>query len=108
SARNTFVLDYDGDGLIDLLMQDDDVWGWSIGRSKLMRNKGNMQFEDVTKEAGLPEHFYGLGGFVGDINGDTWPDIFFPHSNEMYINNGDGTFRKLETNFVNKEFNGSF
>lgn len=108
SARNTFVLDYDGDGLIDLLMQDDDAWPWSIGRSKLMRNKGNMQFEDVTKVAGLPEHFYGLGGFVGDINGDTWPDVFFAHSNEMYINNGDGTFRKLETNFVNKEFNGSF
>lgn len=108
AARNTFVLDYDGDGMIDLLMQDDDVWPWSIGRSKLMRNMGNMQFKDVTKEAGLPEHFYGLGGFVGDINGDTWPDIFFAHSNEMYINNGDGTFRKLKTNFLDPAFSATF
>lgn len=108
AARNTFVLDYDGDGLIDLLMQDDDVWPWSVGKSRLMRNKGNMQFEDVTAAAGLPEHFYGLGGFVGDINGDTWPDIFFAHSNEMYINNGNGTFRKLETNFFDEAFKATF
>ena len=105
SARNAFVLDYDGDGLLDILIQEDDLWvPWSIGKSRLMRNKGNMEFEDVTKKAGLPEHFYGLGGFVGDINGDTWPDIFFAHSSEMYINNKDGTFRKLKQKFVEDKY----
>lgn len=104
SARNAFVLDYDGDGLLDILIQEDDLWPWSKGRSKLMRNKGNMEFEDVTMKAGLPEHFYGLGGFVGDINGDTWPDIFFSHTSEMFINNKDGSFRKLKQSFVEDKY----
>jgi hypothetical protein len=104
SARNTFVLDYDGDGRLDLLMQDDDCWRWSIGKSHLMRNMGNMVFEDVTLEAGLPEDMNGLGGFVGDINNDTWPDIFFAHTNVMYINSRDGTFRKLDYEFFDPQY----
>ncbi len=104
SARNTFVLDYDGDGMLDLLMQDDDCWRWSIGRSHLMRNTGNMVFRDVTLEAGLPEDMNGLGGFVGDINNDTWPDIFFAHTNVMYLNNRDGTFRKFEYEFFDPQY----
>lgn len=104
SARNTFVLDYDGDGRIDLLMQDDDCWRWSIGKSHLMRNMGNMVFKDVTEEAGLPENMNGLGGFVGDINNDTWPDFFFAHTNVMYINNRNGTFRKLDYEFFDPQY----
>lgn len=107
TARNTFVLDYDGDGLIDLLMQDDDAWAWAIGESHLMRNLGNMVFKDVTIEAGLPHHFYGLGGFVGDINGDSWPDIFFAHINLMYINNKNGTFHKLNYTFFDPQYSGN-
>lgn len=107
SARNTFVIDYDGDGMIDLLMQDDDVWQWSEGKSHLMRNMGNMVFKDVTTEAGLPENFNGLGGFVGDINGDTWPDIFFAQSSVMYINNKNGTFRKLAYDFFDSGYTGN-
>ena len=104
SARNTFVLDYDGDGRIDLLMQDDDCWPWSIGRSHLMRNMGHMVFMEVTTAARLPADMNGLGGFVGDINNDTWPDIFFAHTNVMYINNLDGTFRKLDHEFFDPEY----
>ncbi len=104
SARNTFVLDYDGDGRIDLLMQDDDCWRWSIGRSHLMRNMGDMVFKDVTVNAGLPENMNGLGGFVGDINNDTWPDVFFAHTNVMYINNQDGTFHKLDYEFFDPQY----
>lgn len=104
SARNTFVLDYDGDGRIDLLMQDDDCWQWSIGKSRLMRNMGNMVFKEVTREAGLPDNLNGLGGFVGDINNDAWPDIFFAHTNQMYINNRDGTFHQLDHVFFDPKY----
>lgn len=45
--------DFDGDGMLDLLMQDDAVWHLSIGHSRLMRNTGDLVFEDVTLEAGL-------------------------------------------------------
>jgi len=65
---------------------------------------GNMVFRDVTVEAGLPKSMNGLGGFVGDINNDTWPDIFFAHTNVMYINNQDGTFRKLDYEFFDPRY----
>jgi enediyne biosynthesis protein E4 len=104
AGRNTFVLDYDGDGAIDLLMQDDDAWIWSIGKSHLMRNKGNFVFEDKTAAAGLPSHFYGLGGFVGDINGDSWPDIFFGQSCQLFINNKNGSFHKVNFSFIDAQY----
>jgi hypothetical protein len=105
TGRNTFVFDYDGDGLLDLLMQEDyvraDVSG---GYSRLMKNNGNLTFTEVTEAAGLPygyrNGFWGLGGYTGDINNDGWPDIFFAHSCRMFINNKNGTFHEVEFNFV--------
>jgi hypothetical protein len=104
-GRNTFVFDYDGDGLLDILMQEDWVWAEGAGgNSRLMRNNGGLVFEDVTAKAGLPHGYrtglFGLGGFVGDINGDTWPDIFYAHTCRMLINNRDGTFREKKYDMV--------
>lgn len=104
-GRNTFVSDFDGDGLLDILMQEDWVWEKGAGgNSRLMKNVGGLVFEDVTAKAGLPHGYltglFGLGGFVGDINGDTWPDIFFAHTCRMFINNHDGTFREKNYNMV--------
>jgi enediyne biosynthesis protein E4 len=99
-GRSTFVFDYDGDGLPDIFMQEDFTLGdVSAGNSHLLKNLGNLKFKDVTKEAGFPSGFqqglFGLGGFVDDINGDTWPDVFFSHSCRLFINNRNGTFREL-------------
>jgi len=107
TGRNPFVLDYDGDGMLDLLMQDDAVWGSSIGHSRLMRNRGDLAFEDVNLSAGLGTHLNGLGGAVADINGDSWPDFFFAQSCTMYINGKDGTFRKVDQEFIPPPYNGS-
>lgn len=105
TGRSTFVFDYNGDGLLDLFMQEDWVLdSISGGNSRLMENRGNMEFADVTAKAGFPHGFrkglYGLGGFVGDINNDLWPDVFFAHSCRMFINNQDGTFRELENQMI--------
>lgn len=108
-GRNTFIFDYDGDGLLDLFMQEDwvraDVSG---GNSRLMKNVGNLKFVDVTAEAGFPHGFrkglHGLGGFVGDINGDSWPDVFFAHTCRMFINNKNGTFHEKKYNMVDEKF----
>ncbi len=107
-GRSTFVLDYDGDGLLDLFMQEDFVLGdISGGNSRLMKNMGDLRFEDVTEEAGFPTGYqtglYGLGGYADDINGDTWPDVFFAHSCRMFINNRDGTFHEKEYHIVPDE-----
>ena len=107
TGRNPFVFDYDGDGMLDLLMQDDAVWENSIGRSRLMRNRGNLVFEDVTLSAGLGANLNGLGGVVADINGDSWPDFFFAQSCVMYINGKDGTFIKFDQEFIPPPYNGS-
>jgi len=109
TGRNTFVFDYDGDGLLDIFMQEDyvrdDVSG---GHSRLMKNTGNLAFRDVTAEAGFPsgyrKGFWGLGGWTGDINGDLWPDVFFAHSCKMFINNRDGTFHEKQYNMIKPEY----
>ncbi len=92
NARNTFVFDYDGDGLLDILFQEDHVRSVSGDRSRLMHNEGDFTFTDTTVSAGISEILFGLGGFVGDINGDSWPDIYFAHSDILYINSKDGKF----------------
>lgn len=108
-GRSTFVFDYDGDGLLDLFMQEDYVQGFKPGGySRLMKNTGGMVFRDVTTEAGFPTGLrtglYGLGGFVGDVNGDGWADVFFAHLCKMYINNQDGTFHETGQEFVDKKY----
>ncbi|MFI5139792.1 MAG: VCBS repeat-containing protein [Sphingobacteriales bacterium] len=84
--------DFNHDGLQDIYFIGNQV------PNRLYLNKGNMKFEDVTKEAGVG----GLGGWgrgvaVVDINNDGWPDIYVCNTllkdsvkrrNLLYINQG--------------------
>lgn len=95
TARNIGVLDFDGDGLLDLFVVEDKFIAKPSCR--LFRNKGDMKFEDVTKEVGLPEDIYGLGLAVADLNGDGRPDLFVPHSNRLFmsqVKDGKTTYRE--------------
>ena len=99
NGRQAGVLDYDGDGLLDLFIVAD--WFAGGGNTVLLRNEGSMQFSDVTTAAGLPATVRGLGLAIGDVTGDGWSDIFVaggpdltsPNTNYLFIANGDGTFR---------------
>lgn len=85
------VGDINNDGLPDIFFAS------NTGECKLYLNKGNLTFEDITKQAGL-------GGFSGwttgvtmvDINGDGFLDIYVckvgSHRNQLFINNGNNTF----------------
>ena len=80
--------DYDNDGLYDLFIPDG-------VESKLFRNLGNGQFEDVTAKAGLA----GLDGvsvaLFADYDNDGHKDLFVSRTfkpNQLFHNNGDGTF----------------
>lgn len=86
-GRSVGVLDYDGDGLLDLFIVEDIYEG---GSSRLYRNLGEYRFEDVTEAAGLPLDVYGLGLATGDVNRDGWTDLFVGGSNRLFIGTGEG------------------
>jgi len=80
--------DYDNDGFYDLFIPDGVA-------SKLLRNRGDGTFEDVTEKAGLG----GLDGVsaavFADYDNDGWKDLFVSRTfrpNQLFHNNGDGTF----------------
>lgn len=106
-GRSVAVLDFDGDGLLDLFVGEDPHPGYngsSTRRSRLFRNRGDLAFEDVTA-AGLPDQLPGLGVAAGDVNNDGWPDLFAASSdggNRLFLNDGRGRF--IEASWLNRVF----
>ena len=97
-GRSVTVLDFDGDGLLDLLAGEDPLPGYNgstTKSSRLFRNLGGLQFEDVSQAVGLPE-VPGLGVAAADVNNDGWPDFFLASSgggNVLFLNDR-GKFRE--------------
>ena len=88
--------DINNDGLPDVFFTS------NTGFNKLYLNKGNMQFEDISKTAGIIEDDkWNTGVVFADVNGDGWLDIYVCSSghmptgnrkNKLYINNHNNTF----------------
>jgi len=103
------VLDYDRDGRLDLFfvnggrLEDPVKLPVRLARhepaywNRLFRQQPDGAFADVTARAGLHragESNYGMGVAVGDYDNNGYPDLYvtnFGH-NQLYRNNGDGTF----------------
>jgi hypothetical protein len=96
------LLDYDGDGYLDVYL----VNGAAIPSLKkesskyynrLFHNNGNLTFTDVTEKAGLAGEGYGMGAAVGDYDNDGRPDLFLANvtRNQLFRNKGDGTFEEV-------------
>jgi hypothetical protein len=70
----------------------------------LYLNQGNMKFKNITEDAGVAGHSdWNTGSVMADVNNDGLLDIYvlavvgvcgFDGRNELYINQGDGTFRE--------------
>lgn len=109
------LLDYDGDGDLDLYLIQGALLGEEVItsqsllpqskqpiRDRLYRNDGTVRpdgirairFIDVTDESGLEGHGYGCGAAVGDFDNDGWPDLYLANlgHNQLYRNLGDGSF----------------
>src|SRR3974390_183298 len=93
------LLDYDGDGYLDIYL----VNGAAIPSLKkespaywnrLFRNNHDGTFTDVTEKAGVAGSGYGMGVAVGDYDNDGRPDLFLANvnGNQLFHNNGNGTF----------------
>jgi hypothetical protein len=105
-ARSVAVLDYDGDGLLDLLVGECFFQGGK-SRSRLFGNRGGLKFEDASRAAGLPEKVTGFGVAAGDVNGDGWPDIFLAgrySGNRLFVNDAHGRFREVPASHANFEW----
>ena len=91
------ILDYDRDGLQDILVISADRFedAGDDPRHYLYRNLGGLRFADVTEEAGIRHTGWAQGACAGDIDNDGFDDLVIPHwgQNRLYRNQGDGEFR---------------
>lgn len=118
-STSAAFLDYDRDGYLDLMVAnylDFTVEGNRIchGLSirdycfptvyrpqpdRLLQNRGNGKFADVTESAGLGTNFgAGLGVVSADFNDDGWIDIYVANDatpNQLWMNNANATFRDM-------------
>jgi hypothetical protein len=95
AGRGTAVLDYNNDGLLDLV-----VTAAHAGCS-LYRNNGDGTFTDVTVKSGLDKCINGFVIIAGDYDNDGFQDLFVTRQGfyygdcGLYHNNGDGTFTNV-------------
>jgi hypothetical protein len=110
--------DFDRDGAVDLYLT-------SFGEDRLLRNRGDATFEDVTAAAGLGDDRLGQAAVFFDYDGDGWLDLyvqnyvsfslathkpcfagnsaidycgplsFKPEPDRLFRNRGDGTFEAV-------------
>ncbi len=88
--------DVNNDGLIDIFLAGNQT------SNRLYLNLGNLQFKDITDQAGLNSTgYWSTGVSMADVNGDGLLDIYVCKSgppegekrhNELFINNGDLSF----------------
>jgi hypothetical protein len=93
------LLDYDGDGLLDVCFSggggihaDQRITGLPMG---LFRNLGELTFVDVSGPAGVQRSdIYTHGIAVADYNNDAFPDFLVTGYGgiQLFTNLGDGTF----------------
>jgi len=97
------VGDINNDQLVDVFFTSNQ------GENKLYQNLGNFRFQDVTKESGVSgSSDWNTGAVMADVNGDGFLDIYvcavtgilgLKGKNELYINNGNGTFTEKASSY---------
>ena len=109
-------LDYDRDGLLDLVLSNYTLWTPQMDRrcvakdvdmycspktyvsvpQRLYRNVDGTRFEDVTDKSGFGKATgKGMGVAIADFNNDDQPDVFIANDTErnlLFLNRGAGRF----------------
>ena len=111
-------LDYDRDGLLDLVLSNYTVWTPQMDRrcaakdvemycspktyvsvpQRLYRNVDGKRFEDVTETSGFGKPVgKGMGVAIADFDNDDRPDVFIANDTErnlLFMNRGAGRFEE--------------
>jgi hypothetical protein len=109
-------LDYDNDGDLDIYLVQGHLLGEKVRPEeavfpppsgsppggRLYRNElvgrtsdnHGLRFTDVTKSSRIQAEGYGIGVAAGDVDNDGWIDLYVTNfgANQLWRNNGDGTF----------------
>lgn len=78
--------DFNSDGLPDICFTG------NMASSRIYINQGNLQFKDVTEEAGFKTDKWCSGVSVVDINNDGRPDIHIATSHDLNLRNTENYF----------------
>lgn len=110
---NCVQTDYNNDGLTDIFVMRGGWFGrWGQHPNSLLKNNGDGTFTDVTEASGLLSFHPTQTATWRDFNNDGWLDVFIGnestatnartragrgkvHEAELYINQGDGTFKDV-------------
>jgi enediyne biosynthesis protein E4 len=102
SSGQAAFADYDRDGDLDVYLQTNVLEGEARPngqRDYLFRNDGTGHFVNVTEAAKLFGETQGHSATWWDYNEDGWPDLYvandFKDPDQLYRNNGDGTFTNV-------------
>ena len=100
-SGGVLLIDYDRDGFLDIYFTNAPTVEMALknqkSKSQLYHNNGDGTFTDVTDKAGVGYPGFAMGGAVGDIDNDGFPDMYISGlgGNVLYRNNGDGTFTNV-------------
>jgi enediyne biosynthesis protein E4 len=127
-SSGAVFFDYDGDGLLDLLVINVGVYttntkgpgGYYVGlpdafhghthperteRSILYHNLGGHRFKDVTREVGLDDVSWSGDATIIDVNDDGFPDLYILNmqgENHLWLNEGGRHFRDATRTYFPK------
>lgn len=100
--KQAIWVDFDNDGDMDLMAST------YLGKYQLFENDGNLNFTDISEDAGLLQNVHAHYGVTfGDYNRDGYLDLYVANynagfdanelvnNNQLYRNNGNGTFTNV-------------